>query len=229
MKQRGFSSVMMLVLAVVVVGIGATAYMMQKPSDSNQEATSGDDTASTSANATVAKDTNSKSKSSSKTKVRACDILSLSKVSSITGVAMSHTPDLTEATKAYEDEDVWNSLCSFMETNGTVESNAGVVLMITEGLSNEAKAFVKEEFENTKRDEGGVNISGFGDKAFKVTSADDMYGYNSYYVLVGNMMIWTYSAVGHGTMNGERPEYTSTEKKDAETEAILKHILPQLK
>ncbi len=219
---------MVLVLAIVVIGIGATGYMvMQNPGGSNQETTSDDDTASTSANATVAKDTNTKG--TSKTRVRACDVLSLSKVSSITGVAMSYTPDLTEATKAYEDADVWNSMCSFMETNGTVESNAGVVLMITEGLSSEAKAFVKEEFANMKRDEGGVDITGFGDKAFKVTSGDGLYGYNSYYVLVGNMMIWSYSAVGHGTMDGERPEYTSTEKKDEQTEAILKHILPQLK
>lgn len=229
MNQRGFSSVVLLVLAVVVIGAGAVGYLLlQKPSTQQEPATAEGLTATTSPTATASNVTPRKNVSS-KSRARACDVLSLSTMSSITGVNMAYTPDLTEDTKGYEDGGIWNSMCSYMQADGTVESNAGAVLMITEGISADAQAMVRSEFEKAKTENGGVAISGFGDKAFKVVSDGGPVSHNDYYVLVGNTMIWAYSAVGHGTMDGERPDYLSTENKDAQTEAMLKHVLSQLK
>ncbi len=226
MKQRGFSSVLVLVVAVVVIGGGVWWFTQQ--GTSVVDSTTLEDTATTSSGIAQSKETSNTEESSVKTKVKVCDLLSLSKVSSIVGVPMSYTPDLTEETKSYEDGDLWYSMCSFMESAGSVESNVGVTVMISEGLSSAAKTEIKKMFEDTKSEDGGVTVTGFGDKAFKVIDTSE-FAFTSYYVMVGNMSIMAYSAVGKGKMFGERAELTGVEKKDAETEAILKHILSQLK
>lgn len=232
MEQKGFSSILMLMLVVALLVAGGAGYMMLKgdAGGAEEKLASSDDIASTTVSNKVTKETNNQQvKNVTKTKVKACDLLSESKVSNIVGVEMIYTPGLTEEERGFYDESAgsWTSLCSFVEKNGTVESNAGVVVTILEGLSDSGKIGANEMFENVRLSDGGEAISGLGDKAFKVNDNNDI-GYNSYYVMKGNMLIWAYSAIGHGEMVGERLESVSSENKDDITEAVIKHVLSQI-
>lgn len=232
MRQSGFSSVVLLVVIVVLASIGGAGYMMmQNNSESAVEEDNGDDAATTSASGKSSNETGTKAKGVAKSKVKACDVLTLSDISRIAGMAMSLTPDMTEETMVYEDDEVWSSTCGYTETDGTVESNFGMTLMITESLSGEAKTFLTDEFENVMASEGGVSISGYGDKAFKITGDGNGYGdFGHYYVLVGNMMIIAYSGTAYGHYEeGGMPVIDSVESNDAITEGALKHVLSKIK
>lgn len=217
--QKGFSP-LIVVIVLMLISAGGVWWFMGQGATST-DTTNSEDSATTTPGATESKTAN-KSNGSFKTKVNACDLLSVSKVSSITGVPMKW---VKEDQEPYEDAEIWNSICSFEQVNGTVESNAGVFLMITEGLSGESKAYMADLFEESRVAAGGITITGFGDKAYKVLDVEGGIGPNSYNVLIGDMTIEAHSTVGHGSALHE----FYSEKKDDQTEAILKHVLSQLK
>jgi hypothetical protein len=225
--QKGFSPLIVVaILAIIGLGVGGAWWFAQQAPSS--DSTASEDTATTSVATADKKEKSSTSgRIAAKSKVKACDILPLSKVSSILGKEMEYVPGSSDETNNIDSGDVWNSVCSFIDSEATVESSAGVMFMITEGISDEAASFLREEFRNTRDSENGISVSGFGDEAYKVLDTG-IVGANIYYVMKGNKMITAHSAIGHGAMVGERPEYTGTEKTDAETEAILRYVLPQL-
>lgn len=224
MKQQGFSLVLIVLGISALLAVGFGGYWAMNNPDGYKKVF--DENASSSP---VAHTSNGEHTNSGKSKVRACDLLTISQVSSIVGVAMEYIPDVTEEMRNYEDGDLWTSTCSYQQKGGTVESNAGVVFMITEALSPEAKTELKALFNSNKKEEGGVAISGFGDAAYKVVPNDsDDFNPTNYYVMVGDMTIWVNSSVGKGVMVGERVEDVTVESKDSQAEAILRHVLSQL-
>ncbi len=213
-----------MILGVIVIlgAIGAAGYMMVRDNDEGSAQTANTTGEDTSTSEVVARS------GSNKTKVKVCDILPISKVSSITGAPMQHTPDLTEEQMGYDDGDVWSSTCAFYDPSN-LESSDGVSIILMEALSGAAKAELATEWDRIKAESGGVDISGFGDKAFKIVTEDDFYAVNLYYVMVGDTMIMASSGVGHGGLDEYgRMAVLSVEEKDAVTEEVLRHILPQL-
>jgi len=234
MKQSGFSSVLLLVIVVVLGSIGAAGFMMMKDSGviESIESSSDDTAATTSAakSSSQEKSNDGKTTSKTKSKVDVCDILTMEKASSITGVPMRPISDVNGIPQVpYEDEDVWSSTCAYYDP-ANVESSEGVSVMLMEALSSEAKAEIMTEWDRIKAESGGVDISGFGDKAFKIITTDDFYAVNFYYVMVGNTMIMASSGLGNsGYDEYGRMAILSVEETDAVTEETLRYVLSQLK
>lgn len=233
MGQKGFSSVILLIVVVVLASIGGAGYMMmQNSSESASENDNSDDVSTTSPNGKTTNETGKKTKGLglAKSKVDVCDILTMEKASSITGVPMRPVSDVSGVPQVpYEDEDVWSSTCAYYDPSN-VESSAGIMVMLMESLSSDAKAETAIQFESSKSELGGVSISGFGDKAFKVNEITGGIGANQYYVLLGNIIILASSGIGHGSVSTETlPEYEYTEQTDAVTEEMLQYVISQLK
>ncbi len=231
MNQQGFSAVVLLVVVVVLASIGGAGYMMmQNNSESAAENDSSDEVATTSPSGKTSNESGTKAKGLAKSKVDVCDILTIEKVSSITGVPMRPISDVNGIPQVpYEDEDVWSSTCAYYDP-ANVESSEGVSVMLMEALSSEAKAEIMTEWDRIKAESGGVDISGFGDKAFKIITTDDFYAVNFYYVMVGNMMIMASSGVGNsGYDEYGRMTILSVGETDAVTEEVLKHVISQLR
>jgi len=229
MKQEGFSSILIIILSVIFLGIVTAGYIAYTNSQEDVGITDASDqtdeeiSSSTSQRPLI--ETSGKNHQVAKNRFVACSLISLDKISSITGVEMTYTTG--SADQEYEDNEVWTSTCSFVEKNGTIESNAGVLLVLTGGVTVASKKELKKLYEEIKEADGGVNITGFGDDAFKIGAGTE--DFSNYYVMVGDIMVWAYSAIGHGAIaEGGMPVYEWTEQTDADTEALLKHVLPQL-
>ncbi len=231
MNQQGFSAVVLIVVIVVLASIGGAGYMiMQNNSESTTEDTDSDEVATTTADGKSANESGAKAKVVTKSKVDVCDILTMEKASSITGVPMRPVSDVNGIPQVpYEDEDMWSSICAYYDPTD-VNSSAGISFMLMEALSPAAKAEIATQFESSKSELGGVSISGFGDKAFKVNEITDGIGANQYYVLVGDIMILASSGIGKGGYDEYgRLAYLDTEQTDAVTEEMLRYVLSQIR
>ncbi len=230
MNQQGFSAVVLLVVIVVLASIGGAGYMMmQNNSESAAENDSSDEVATTSPSGKTSNENGTKAKGVAKSKVDVCDILTIEKVSSITGVPMRPISEISgEPQVPYEDGDLWLSTCAYYNPN--IESSDGVTVTFMEALSSEAKEGLEAEWENSKSEMGVVNISGFGDEAFKINEVSGSFVPNQYNVMVGNIIIIASSGIGHASFSGEAlPEFEYTEQTDAVTEEVLRYVISQLR
>jgi len=227
MKQEGFSLVFILALVAAIASIGVAGYVVSTQGVGggvdNDKSDQTSEVTGSSTSQTPDKKAGGKTKLAAKTRIDACSLISLEKISSITGVEMTYV----DAPTLGSDEELWTSTCSFTEKAAKIESNVGVVLIITEGLNSGTKAELRQMFDDIKKDDNGVSVSGFGDKAFKTGASTDEY--RNYYVMVGDIMVWAYAAVAYGEiLEGGMADLVAIEDKDDVTEAMLKYILPQI-
>jgi len=211
--QRGsIGLVVVLLIVVVAVAGGAGYYVFTK------------DKPLLVANTTTENSSNTAtSVSASKTKQKACDVISLEDASALFGTQAVYVD--SDTPKDYEDEGLWTSICSFTTASATVAESPGFYIQITEALAPEGIAELDSIIEANKQDNSAVDISGLGERAFRmdgggVISAD------IYYVKLGNK--WLSATAGTSYSDGALFPNLETKSNYEQAEALLRLTISRL-